>query len=162
MRIVGDADTARFGNSLEPRRDVDAIAKDIVVVDDDVADMHPDAKFDPELGRHAGVLARHFLLDNDRATRGIDHAGELGQHAVSGVLDDAAAMAGDRRVHQRLSECLQLGNRAFLVAAHQPAIAGNVRRQHGRQSPFHALAGQKTPLGLGNLLPSEHRREHLR
>jgi pimeloyl-ACP methyl ester carboxylesterase len=34
----------------------------------------------------------------------------------------------------------RLRERAFLVAAHQAAIAGDIRRQHRRQSPFHALA----------------------
>ena len=47
MRVIGDADAAGLRNSFKPRRDVDAVAKDIVVVDDDVADMDADPKFDP-------------------------------------------------------------------------------------------------------------------
>jgi hypothetical protein len=35
---------------------------------------------------------------------------------------------------------------ALLVVTHQPAVAGDIRRQHSRQSSFHALAGQKCPL----------------
>jgi hypothetical protein len=53
MRIVGDADTARFGNSLKARCDVDPIAEDIVVVDDDVANVNTDTKLDSEFGGHA-------------------------------------------------------------------------------------------------------------
>jgi hypothetical protein len=52
-------------------------------------------------------------------------------------------MRGDCGIDKRLSERLQIGERAFFVAAHQTAIAGDIRRQHSRQSPFHALAGQK-------------------
>jgi hypothetical protein len=37
MDDVRDADAARRGEALEPRRDVDAIAVDVVAVDDHVA-----------------------------------------------------------------------------------------------------------------------------
>ena len=110
-------------------------------------DMNTDAEFDPKLRRHAGIADRHFLLDNNRASRGVDRAAEFDQHAIAGGLDNAAAMAGDRRVHQRLPVCLQLRQRALLVTAHQPAIAGDVSRQHRRQSPIQMLAGQNTLLG---------------
>ena len=53
MRIVGDADAARFGNSFKACCDVDPIAEDIVVVDDDVANVNTDTKLDPEFGGHA-------------------------------------------------------------------------------------------------------------
>ncbi len=76
----------------EPRGDVDAVAENIVVVDDDVADMDADAEFDPLILRHGGVLLGHAALDLDRAARRVDGAGELDQHAVAGGLDDAAAM----------------------------------------------------------------------
>ena len=42
-----------------------------------------------------------------------------------------------------LSERLQIGERAFLVAAHQAAITGDIHRQHSRQPPFHPFARQK-------------------
>jgi hypothetical protein len=54
-------------------------------------------------------------------------------------------MRGDCGIDKRLSKRLQIGERAFFVAAHQTAIAGDIRRQHSRQSPFHGLAGQKGP-----------------
>ena len=102
--IVGDADTARLGDALEPRGDVDAVAEDIVVVDDDVADVDADAKFDPLVLRHVGVLLGHAALDFDRAADGIDGAGEFHQHAVAGGLDDAAAMRSDSGINKGLSE----------------------------------------------------------
>ena len=58
--VINDA--AWYADSLEARRDVDAIAEKIVVVDDDVADVNADAKFDPELRRHGGVDEAHRLL----------------------------------------------------------------------------------------------------
>ena len=41
-------------------------------------------------------------------------------------------MRRDRRIDQRLPEGLELGERAFLVPAHQKAIAGNIGRQNRR------------------------------
>jgi hypothetical protein len=106
--------------------------------------VNPDPKFDPELLRDAGILSGDTALDLHCASCGVDGAGELHQHAITGSLDDTAAMRGDCGVDKRLSERLQIGERAFLVATHQATIGGNVRRQHSCQSPFHALTGQKT------------------
>src|SRR5258707_3736833 len=56
-------------------------------------------------------------------------------------------MCGDLRIDERLPKGSQLHMCAFLVATHQPAVAGDIRRQHSRQSSFHALAGQKNSFG---------------
>ena len=47
---AADADAAGFGQRLQPRRDVDAIAEDVVAVDDDVADIDADAELDALVG----------------------------------------------------------------------------------------------------------------
>ena len=125
MGVVGDADAARLGDALEARRDIDAVAENIVVVDDDVADMDADAKFDPEFGRHVDIPLRHRALDFHRTARRIDGTGELDQHAVAGGLDDAAAMRGDAGIDQRLPQHLQLRQRA---APRRGPSAGYSRR----------------------------------
>src|SRR6202023_4111261 len=89
--IVGDTDAAWLGYSLKARCDVDTIAEDIIVVDDDIPDMNTDAKFDPEFRRYADVLLGHLALDRHSTARCIDCAGELDQHAIPGGLDDAPA-----------------------------------------------------------------------
>ena len=106
VRIVGDADAAGLGDALEARGDIDAIAENIVVVDDDVADVNADAKFDPEFRRHVDVSMRHLLLDLHRTPRGIDGTGEFDQHAIAGGLDDAAAVGCDPGIDDRLSKRL--------------------------------------------------------
>src|SRR6516162_2712265 len=50
-----DADAARFGQGLKARCDVDAVTEDVVVVDDDVAEIDPDAEIDAPFGPHASV-----------------------------------------------------------------------------------------------------------
>jgi hypothetical protein len=43
------------------------------------------------------------------------------------------------------SNGFQPGQRAFFVAAHQAAVACDIRRQHRRQSSRHALFSQESP-----------------
>ena len=84
-------------STLETRRDVDAIAEDIVVLDDHVAQIDADAELDPSRRRHIGIAQRHPALDFGGARHGVNDAAELDQHAVTGRLDDAPrflAMAG--------------------------------------------------------------------
>jgi hypothetical protein len=50
ISVVRDTDTARFGYAFKASCNVDAIAKYIVVVKNDVADMDADAEFDPDMG----------------------------------------------------------------------------------------------------------------
>jgi hypothetical protein len=128
VRVVGDADAARLRDPLKTRGDIDSIAEDIVVVDDDVADVNADAEFDPEFLQYIGVLPGHATLNFDGASRCINGTGKLDQHAVASCLDDASAMFGDCGIDERLSERLELRKRAFLIAAHQTAIAGDIRR----------------------------------
>ena len=136
------------GDPFQPGRDIHAVAENIVVVDDDIADMNPDPVFDSDILSHVGVLRGYAALDLHRATRRIDGAGELREYAVTRGLDDTAAMHSDGGIDERLSQRFQIGVRAFLIHAHQTAVTGHVRRQHRRQSPFHTLA-QAQPLVRG-------------
>ena len=54
--------SARFGQYLEPRRDIDAIAKQILALHDHVTDIHADAK------AHL-LLLRKCLLHRNGASR---------------------------------------------------------------------------------------------
>src|SRR6266516_6514590 len=92
-----------------------AIAKDIVVVDDDVSQMDADTELDPLGLGYLRVLASHAALNFDGASRCIDGTGKFDQQTIAGGLDDAAAMFGDCGVDKRFSESLQLRQRAFLV-----------------------------------------------
>jgi hypothetical protein len=97
---------AGLGYALQPSSNVDAIAEDVVVVDDDVADMDADAELDHLILRHGGILLGHTALDFNRAAHGINGAGKLNQHTVTGRLDDAAAMGGYGGVNEGLSDSL--------------------------------------------------------
>src|SRR5262252_400944 len=90
-----DADAARFSQSLKPRCDVDTVAEDVVVVDDDVAEIDPDAEIDAPFGVDASITCGHLALHFDRATNRIDHAHKLAKQTVARCVDDAAAVLPD-------------------------------------------------------------------
>ena len=136
----GDADAAGLGERLQPRGDVDAVAVDVVAVDDDVAEIDADAEHD--LGWRA-LRPAHGLraLDGERAFDGVDDAAELDQRAVADQLDDTALVGGDRRIEDRLAVALQRGERAGLVGPHHAGIADHVGRENGRKPPVGAFFG---------------------
>ena len=104
-----------------------------------------DAKPDPLVLRHIGILFCYSALNFDGASHCIDGTGKFDQHTVASGLDDAAAMLGDCRVDKRFSESLELRQRAFLVDTNQAAITGDIRRQDSRQSPLYGLVAQDAP-----------------
>src|SRR5262249_30254571 len=89
------ADAAGRGQGFKTGGDVDAVTKDIAVVDDDIAEIDTHAKLDPLVRRHAGVADGHFALHLDRTTHRVDDAGEFDQEAVTCRLDDPAPVFGD-------------------------------------------------------------------
>ena len=143
--VVRQADASRLGNALKPRGDIDAVAEDVVIINDDVPDVNADPKFDPLVLRYRRILLGHTALDFNGTAYRIHGARKLDQHAVAGGLDDPPAIVGDGGVNEGLPDSLEPGQRAFLVYAHEAAITGDIRSQHRRQSSFHALARQGAP-----------------
>ena len=129
-----DADAAGLGQSFEPRRDIDAVAKDVAVLDDDVADIDADAKLDAVVGRYAGVAPGHLALHLDGAAQCIDHTAELDEQPVAGGLDEAAPVLGDFRIEELAAQRLEAFEGAALVGADQPRIARHIGREDRREA----------------------------
>ena len=125
VRRGRDADRTGLGEGFQPGGDVDPVAEQVVAVDHDVADMHADAELHRFVGGTPGILCGDRGLHRDRALHGIDRAGEVGDDAVAGGVEDAAPVRRDQLVDDDAAR-LQPGERADLVARHQPAVAGNV------------------------------------
>jgi hypothetical protein len=125
------ADPAGLGQAFEPGCDVDAIAKDVAVLDDDVADIDPDAPLYAPLGRNRVVALGHARLHLDRAAQRVDDARELDEKAVSAGLYDPAAVLGDLRINQIRADPLEPRECTLLVGANQARVAGHVRREDG-------------------------------
>ena len=85
------------------------------------------------------VAIDHAGLDRDGAAHGLDRAGEIDQQAVAGALDDTSPVRGDVRLDQFAEMRLEPAQRAFLVVAHEPAVADDVSRQDRGELAFGAL-----------------------
>ena len=97
VHLARDADAARLRDALQPCGDVDAIAVDTGLVEDDIALVDADAELHAPSRIDGSVALGHCLLDRHRALDRIQDAGELGQDAVACRVDDAAAVLADHR-----------------------------------------------------------------
>ena len=102
-----NSDAARLGDALDARGDIDSIAVNVVVLDNDVAEIDADAEFDAPVLGHIGIPLAHFPLDFGGAGDRVHHARKLDQHAVAGKFSDAALVLGNLAVDQFLAVCLQ-------------------------------------------------------
>ena len=132
-----DADPARLGHPLQPGGDVDAVAENVVVLDDDVALVNADPKFHAPLRGDRLVALGEFALHPGGASQGIEDALEFHEHAVAGGLDDAPSVFGDTRIDNLAPHRPERRQRAFFVRADQPRVAGNIGGQDSRQPPLH-------------------------
>jgi hypothetical protein len=143
------ANAARLGDAFQSRRNVDAVAENITVLDDDVADVNADADFNTPLGRDVFVTLRHSALCLYGTTRGINGAAEFNQESVAGAFDDAAIVFGDSRFEEFPTMGIEPRECPFLVRAHEPAVSSDIRRKNGSEPPFHALFGHvSAPAGV--------------
>jgi hypothetical protein len=113
--VIRDADTARVCNPLETHCNIDPVTKDIVLFDNDITDVNADAELDPLVLRHVDILFGHAALNFVGTSHGVDHAGELSNSAVPGILDDTSVMLSDFGIEKCSSKRFQSRQRAFFV-----------------------------------------------
>ena len=118
MNDVRNANAARLRNALKARRYVNAVAKDVVAINDDVADIDANPELDLLARRRIGISFRHPALNIDGATNRIDRACELYQRAMARGLDDAAAILRDLWVDEGFAQGFECSESALFVAAH--------------------------------------------
>src|SRR5258708_5962500 len=119
--VVRDANATRLRNPFKASGDVDAVAKDIVVIDDDVADVDADAKFDPLDLRHRSILLSHTALDLNGAAHRIYDTAELSEPTQTLPQPDVCP---------------------FLVQAGQATISSHISRKDSCKPPFNAIVSQ--------------------
>jgi len=125
-----NADRARLGECLEPGGDVDAIAKDVVAVDDHVAKIDANPQLQAALGRDRVVDRARGALHLDSAVQRIDNARKIRQHAITCGADDPSAMRRDQRV-DGAPQFAKYAMRTGLIFAHQPTETGHIGVQDG-------------------------------
>jgi hypothetical protein len=121
-----DADPAWFRERFQACRDIDAITENVVVLDDDVTEVDPDAEPDPAVLRRAGLAIDHRALHLGSAADRVDDAREFHQHPVTRRLDDVAGMLADLQVDQLAAMRLKSFVRSLLIRAHQARVARHI------------------------------------
>ena len=143
---AGDVDRAALRHLLEANGDVDPLAIDIAVLDDDVAEIDADPEVEAASGRDVVCGVGKVALRLDGALDGVDDAVEGDQRSVAGGLDDAAAALRDQRL-ERLDQRHDAAMGARLVEIDEPAVPDDVGRDDGGQPALHPpLLGKAGPL----------------
>src|SRR5690349_4142985 len=136
---AGDVEVSRIGNSFEPRRNVNAIAIDVVGFDNDVAEIHANSVLYPLLTRERRVTPDHALLDDDAAADGFDRAVEYREKTVTGAFNKSSVMLDDRGVNELAPIPLHARVRALLIHCHESAVAGDISGQDSRETPWRPI-----------------------
>ena len=93
-----NADAAGFCNALKPRRDVDAVSKDVMRLDNNVANIDADTKRNTSVIRIGGRKLIDAGLELQSGSNRSDRAWKLRQEPVAGILDNAAYVLRDCRL----------------------------------------------------------------
>jgi hypothetical protein len=112
-----NADAARLRYPFQTCRYVHSITENVATIYDDIANIDANAELDFPLLRQAGIAFSHPALHVDGAAHGVDHATELGQHSVAGVLDNVSTVLADLGIDEDTQMLLQLKVGALLVPA---------------------------------------------
>jgi hypothetical protein len=91
--------------------------------------MNAYARFNPPLGRHAGVAFDVAALHLDCAAHCVDHAAEFDDRAVASALNNAAMMGGNGRINEVAAEAPQSRKRPILVRPGESAVTDHIRNQ---------------------------------
>jgi len=115
---------AGFSDAFEPCCDVHPVTKNVIALDQHVAEMDADAPFQSALVGNCGIALRCQLLQRQSAFDGNDR-NELDQDPVAGGLNDPA-MLNDERIGSgaMLAQCLRS---ARLIKPHQPTVTDAIR-----------------------------------
>ena len=135
-RGAGDIDRPALGDLLDSHGDVDALAVDVAVLKDDVAESDADPQIEPAL--HGNIVGRvgEVALRLHGASDSVDDAVEGDKRPVAGGLDDAAAAPRDQRL-QRLDQRHHPAMGAGLIEIDEPAVPDDIGRDDGGQPAFH-------------------------
>ena len=133
-------------DAFKARRNVDAVAENIVVVDDDVADVNADAKFDPGILRQTSA----FCAAMPRWT-------STAQRAASTALANSTSMPSPVVLTMRPRCAAMVGSTsAFLTAlsrASVPSSSAPIRRLYPATSAASTAASRRSTLSLAKKYP---------
>ncbi len=88
--------TTRVGKRFETRRNIHAIAKQVIALDHHVTEVDAYAKAHAPVLSSIDIVSFKLALNIDRTAHGLDRARELGDNAVASATEHPAMMARDQ------------------------------------------------------------------
>jgi hypothetical protein len=120
-----DANRAGLGKRLKPSGDVDAIAKYVVAIDNNIAKIDTNSQLETAFGRDRVVDGMRCLLHLDGTVQRIDDARKIRQHAVARGADDPSTLRYYQRVDSVAEPSKRLVRTRFILA-HQAAESHHI------------------------------------
>src|SRR6516165_11768074 len=90
--VFRNADAPGLGDALQPRCDIDAVAVNVAVLDNDVTEVPADPEGNPPFVSDPGIAFGHRSLHGNRARDSLDDTCKFRQQAIAGVLYYPAAV----------------------------------------------------------------------
>jgi hypothetical protein len=120
-----DADATRLSNGLDPRRDIDTVAQEVAVLDDDVAEIDADAKPHALLRGKMIVAGAQRRLNLGGAANRVYRAWKLGKNRIACGVEYPTSMHLEHLVEDFAMAAQDL-DRALLVFSHHLAVADDI------------------------------------
>jgi hypothetical protein len=134
--IVGgrrDADTTGLCDAFKPRRYVYAVPKNVMRLDNYVADINAHPKGNAIVFRLIDCKFVNVVLELERSSNRFDRARKLRQEPIASVFDNAATVFTNCRGDSVRQEHCQFDVRSLFVIVHEPRVASHVGGQYRRQ-----------------------------
>ena len=142
-----DDDVAGRGHLVNARSDVDPVAVQLALVDQNVVDIDADAQGEPLVaGRNVGV--RHLVLDLGRPANGIGRAAELDEQAVTDDTQQLATVRPDRGLDDADASALPFLHGGDIVDLDAAGEAGDIG-EGDRRKPALETFGRRRSLPHG-------------
>jgi hypothetical protein len=145
-----------LGQRFQPCSDIEPVAEDVAIFDDNITHFDADAEFDPFRDTHSRIARGQCLLYLAGAAHGVNHARELDEQSIAGGLEQATVMRRDLRVDHLGTDRPYPAEGSLLVGADQARISRDIRYQDGRQPALRAIRvhSQNIDLNRGTPEPS--------
>jgi hypothetical protein len=118
LHAARHADAARFGKTFQTRCDIDAIAEDIIAIENNIANIDADTKLNSLLILRSGIPFCHSLLNFDGTAQRIYNTAKFCQQTVTSAFHYPTAIFLDFWIKKLATMGFQANKCAFLVVAH--------------------------------------------
>jgi hypothetical protein len=115
VNLIGCQNTTRGCGRFQSGSNVDAVTQDVIAVNNDVAHINSDSKFNWRQMILFGVAGAQGVLDRHSALHCIDNTGELRQRAVTHDLENTTPVFRNIGLEDLTPDILQPRQRRGLV-----------------------------------------------